>query len=158
MPHRGYKPKAIESPEKLWELFIEYKDWSALHPWKKKDFIRSGEDAGKIVDLTTDRPLTIWEFAAFCGLSYQGIKNYGEMAGREGYFEVYKRIMSEMTSQRISGGVAGAYNGNLVARIDGLKEHAEIEGKMEPLIFMTEDGKKLLELSQGKPDAGNQAS
>jgi hypothetical protein len=158
MSHGGYKPKSIESPEKLWQLFQEYKAWAFANPCVREDFIRSGELAGKKIELNIARPLTLWEFSSFVGLSYQGLRNYGEMAGRENYFDIYARIVSEMSGQRIAGGTAGIYNANLVARIDGLKEHSEIEGKIEPLVFLTEDGKKLLELSQGKPDAGNQAT
>ena len=122
-----WRPRKISSPEKLCEMFEEYKEWAKEHPWNKKDFVRSGPEAGKLIDLPTERPLTIWEFAAFIGMSYQGLKNYGEMEGYEDFFEVYKHIMTEMTSQRVSGGLAGAYNANLVARIDGIAEKSDVD-------------------------------
>jgi hypothetical protein len=120
-------PKKITSPEHLLELFEGYKEWAKANPWCKKDFIRSGEFAGQVVDLPTEHPLTEWGFAAFCKISYQGLRNYGEREGYEEFFDTYARIKTEMTSQRVSGGLSGAYNANLVARIDGITEKHEID-------------------------------
>lgn len=118
------RPRRFESPEDLLNAFYEYKEWASKTPWNKKDFIRSGEFAGQTVDLPTERPLTEWEFAIFCEMSRQGLMEY---AKRPEFSVIYSRIKDEMSAQRISGGLAGAYNANLVARIDGITEKQEIE-------------------------------
>jgi hypothetical protein len=127
------KEKTISSPEQLWDYFEKYKKWAHEHPWNKKDFIRSGENAGTIIDLPIDRPLTEWGFAVFLGISRRGLINYGNMKGYEPYFHTYARIKDEMSEQRISGGMSGIYNANLVARIDGIVEKSatEISGSLK---------------------------
>jgi hypothetical protein len=123
----NHRPRKIKSPRHLQELFDEYKAWASVNPWKKQDFIRSGESAGQIIELEIDRPLTEYEFAAYLGFSRQGLRNYGEAKGYENFFETYAKIQTEMTSQRVSGGLVNAYNANLVARIDGLVDKTAVE-------------------------------
>lgn len=120
------KPLRFETPDDLAIAFEEYKEWAAANPWLKQDFIRTGADAGSIVELRTERPLTEVEFAIFCGMSRVGLQEYGRDS-RPSYSCIYKRIKDEMSANRVSGGLVGAYNANLVARIDGLKEHSEID-------------------------------
>lgn len=124
MAHPGGRPLKIATPEDLWTLFEEYQTWANNNPWNKKEAIKSGERAGTIIDLPTDRPLTEWEFATFCNMSRSGLIEYSK---REQFSDIYSRIKDEMSAQRISGGIAGAYNGNLVARIDGIVEKSEID-------------------------------
>lgn len=121
------RPRGIKSPKHLLEQFENYKDWAKKNPWQKKDFIRSGEFAGQIVNLEIERPLTEWEFASFLKMSYRALTNYGSAEGYEDFFPIYAQIKTEMVANRISGGLIGAYNANLVARIDGLKEQTETE-------------------------------
>jgi hypothetical protein len=118
------RPLKIESPEELSRLFEEYKTWAHNNPWIKKDFIRSGPDAGQIIDLPTERPLTEVEFAVHCGMSRDGLREY---CSRDEFSYIYSRIKDEMSSQRISGGMTGAYNASLVARIDGLVDKQDVK-------------------------------
>jgi hypothetical protein len=122
MAHPGGRPRAFSSPEDLYSRFEEYKQWAEENPWLKKEAIKSGEMCGELVDIPTERPLTEWEFAAFLGLSYRALTNYGSAAEYEEFFPIFGKIKAEMAAQRISGGMTGAYNANLVARIDGLVE------------------------------------
>lgn len=117
------RPRHFESPEALMEAFEEYEIWAENNPWMKEDFVKSGPCAGDKVHLETSRPLTEVEFAVFCGMSLSGLKEYGS---RPEFSSIYHAIKDRMSAQRISGGLANAYNGNLVARIDGLTEKTEV--------------------------------
>lgn len=117
------RPLKIESPERLQELFDDYKKWASENPWIKKDFVKSGEFAGQLVDLPTERPLTEWGFAVFIGMSRDGLREY---AKREEFSYIYAHIKDEMTEQKISGGLTGAYNPMLVSRIEGLVEKTDV--------------------------------
>lgn len=117
------RPLRFKDPDMLLEAFEGYKAWASEHPWNKEDFIKSGEFAGTKVYLRTERPLTEVEFAVFCGMSLTGLKEYTDRAD---FSAIYHAIKNEMASQRISGGLSNAYNGNLVARIDGLTEKTEV--------------------------------
>lgn len=136
MAHPGGRPRKIESPERLEEFFIEYKVWASQNPWIKKDFIKSGEFAGQIVDLPTERPLTEWGFAVFIGISRKVLIEYGQ---RPEFRDTYARIKDEMTEQRVSGGLAGAFNANLVARIDGIAEKNDLAVTGRVIIDIEDD-------------------
>lgn len=124
MAHPGGRPRIFPTPDDLLNAFDEYKKWAHDHPWNKKEAIKSGEHAGTLIDLPTERPLTEVEFAVFCKMSISGLQEYGK---REKFSGIYTMIKNEMTAQRISGGLTGAYNASLVARIDGLTEKSEID-------------------------------
>ena len=47
--------KSIETPEKMWELFQEYRDWCKDNPYRVHDFV--GKD-GNSVERLKERPLT----------------------------------------------------------------------------------------------------
>jgi len=118
------RPRRFKTPGALRRAFEQYKEWAAANPWNKKEAIKSGDLAGTLIDLPTERPLTEWEFAVFCGMSRTGLIEYCK---RDDFSDIYKKIKDEMSAQRISGGMAGAYNANLVARIDGITEKSEID-------------------------------
>jgi hypothetical protein len=124
MAHPGGRPRRFSSPDELLEAFEEYKQWASEHPWNKKEAIKSGDMAGTLIDIPTEMPLTEWGFAAFCKTSRSTLIEYGN---REEFSYIYASIKDEMAAQRISGGMSGAYNANLVARIDGLTEKSEVD-------------------------------
>jgi len=121
--HPGGRPRKINSPEELFEMFQGYKIWAHENPWLREDFIKSGESAGQKVYLETERPLTEMGFAVHLEMSRDGLREY---AKREEYSYIYARIKDEMSEQKISGGLAGAYNPMLVSRIEGLVEKTDI--------------------------------
>jgi DNA-packaging protein gp3 len=126
MAHAGGRPRKFKSPEELEAAFAEYKVWAHANPWIKQDFVRAGPDAGTIVNLQIERALTEWEFAVFCGMSRVGLAEYCKEERPE-FSCIYQRIKDEMSAFRVSGGLANTFNANLVARIDGIKEHSEID-------------------------------
>lgn len=124
------KPRRFKTPLALWKAFLEYKGWAQENKWYKNEAVKSGQYAGSIIRVPHERALTEWEFASFCGMSYQGLRNYGEHEGYEQYFDIYGRIKTEMAAQRISGGLVGAFTPNLVARIDGIAEKQDIDANL----------------------------
>lgn len=140
------RPLVFKTPEELWDIYCEYKEWSKNNPLYKMHPLKDGT----IVPLPIDRPLTIWGFATFCGLSRQGLANYGEREDHSQFFGIYSRICNEMTSQRIEYGLTDMYNARLVARIDGIVEKRELDAKVTQ--------KEELDLSKLKPDQVKQLS
>lgn len=133
MTHPGGAPRKIESPKELYDLFEDYKRWVNGHPVYRNDFIRTGQNAGEIVQIPCNRPLTEWGFAAHIGMSRQGLINYGRAEGYEEYFDTYARIRTEMTDQVLVGAINELYNPNLVAKIEGIhdKTHIEHSGSLD---------------------------
>ena len=118
--------KAIETPEKLWELFEEYEKWAKNNPLRKHDFV--GKD-GDSVHRELERPLTIEGFSRFCykeGI-IADLKDY--FGNTDNRYEDFKSICSHIKgfirADQIEGGMAGIYNPSITQRLNGLVEKTE---------------------------------
>ena len=69
------KPKAIDSPQSLWELAIGYFTWCSENPWYKKEAIKSGDNAGQILEIPTERPFTLKGLATHIGITERGLRS-----------------------------------------------------------------------------------
>ena len=138
------RTKNFESPADLWAAFVEYKNNCDVTPWLKNDVIRSGEHAGQLLHIPTQRPYTRQGFADYIGMSWQGVANYGEKESHKEYFEVFTRITQAIDTQQLEGAMVGAFNANIVARVQGLSEKTNTD--------ITTQGDKII-LTIGKDDA-----
>ena len=133
------RPLNLDSPEQLWELACEYFERCDGAPWNRTDF--KGKDADE-VEIPTAAPY-IWsgfEDFLFEKIGITTLKDYrtasrktdeelGENYKRyRDYSEVITRVDAIMTGQKVSGALVGAYNSNLVARLEGLAEKTEEVG------------------------------
>ncbi len=128
------RPKSFDSPEQLWELACLYFERCDNTPWMKKDY--KGKDAIE-VDIPTTSPYLWTGFEDF--LFEKGIcksmKDYRtasrnpeyEQGRYKEFSEVVTRIDKIMTTQKVAGAAVGAYNSNLVARLEGLVDKTENE-------------------------------
>jgi hypothetical protein len=123
------RPRLLSSPEELWDLFERYIEWTKLNPVIKREL--SGR-TGEVVEIPIDRPLTIDGFLSFC---------WGRVGDIDAYFwnkdEKYSEfsaittyIRKQIRDNQISGGVAGLYNANLTARLNGLVEKTQTDLKI----------------------------
>lgn len=128
--------KAIESPQKLYDLFTEYKQWVVKNPYKWHDFV--GKDATEVWK-ERQRPLTWIGFEAYLaklGLLTQ-LTHY-EQNTHESYSEylpIIRVIKRECSQDLIEGAAAGVYQHNLVARLEGLTDKKEVDKKVTKLNF-----------------------
>lgn len=122
--------KAIESPDKLWDYFISYKDYVKSNPILVKDWV--GKD-GVEVYKEKERPLTI-----------EGFENYLEDKGIISHLSDYfantqdrysdftticSRIRRNVRADQIEGGMSGIYNPSITQRLNGLVDKKETEHK-----------------------------
>ena len=122
----------IESPELLFELFNEYREYTKSRPITVKDWV--GKDAVQ-VDREKERPLTI-----------EGFENYlfekGVIGDLSHYFantnNAYDRFLTICSHIRrivrqdhIEGGMVGIYNPSITQRLNNIVEKQEIENKGE---------------------------
>jgi len=120
------KPKRFKTPEDLWEEFCNYMEYCENNPWTKYESTKQG-----IVPVPVGKPLTFTGFASFVGLTTQGLMNYGEMEGREAYFEIYARIRDIIDNHQFEGAAVGVYNHSLIARRLGLVDKTDNTTKIE---------------------------
>lgn len=122
------KHKYIETPEKMYELFTDYKDFVKTNPIKVQDFV--GKDAEEVYR-KKERPLTMIGFLNY--LDYEGIisdaTDYFE--NKEDRYSDYVRICSrikrEIQEDQIGGGMVGIYNPSITQRLNNLTERIESE-------------------------------
>jgi hypothetical protein len=128
------KHKYIETPEKMWELFEQYKAQTKSNPILVQDFV--GKD-GEEVYRRKERPLTIDGFECWCydndiisDLSKYFANtdnNYAE------YCAICSRIRKAVRTDQIEGGMSGIYNPSITQRLNGLTDKSEMTVKEMPL-------------------------
>ncbi len=127
------KPKYIETPERMWELFTLYKKEVKENPIKVKDWV--GKD-GDTVYREKEKPLTMVGFECFVcdntDITYPDLTDYFENKDNrfENYLPITSRIRAEIKNDQLSGGMTMIYSQNLTARLNGLvdKKETEIKG------------------------------
>lgn len=127
--------KRIESPEKLWGYFEEYKDYVKSRPILVKDWV--GKDGNEVYK-EKERPLTIESFENY--LEDKGIIShlsdyFANTQDRYSDFTtICSRIRRNVRADQIEGGMTGIYNPSITQRLNGLVEKTEVkEIKEQPL-------------------------
>lgn len=129
------KNKYIESPDKMWSLFVDYKAHVKSNPTIVKDWV--GKDADTVYR-EKERPLTMVGFECFVcdntNISYPDLTNYFDKNNEsfKDYIPISSRILAEIKNDQMSGGMTMIYSQNLTARINGLvdKKETEIKGTL----------------------------
>lgn len=122
------KRKYIETPEKLWEYFQEYKKETKSKPFLIKDWV--GKDAFN-VQREKERPLTIeglecWLFEKdIIGDLGDYFSNKNEKYTE--YSTICHAIKKAVRQDQIEGGMAGMYNPSITQRLNGLVEKTQTE-------------------------------
>ena len=133
------KPKAIKTPQKLWDLACEYFQSVDENPGFKKDFIKGGESAGTIVDIETMRPYT-WEGLEDFLFQKGIITNLDDYRqNTDGRYQEYagtiRAIGKVIFNRNFSGAAMNFLNSNLIARQLGLAEKTQIKVTEEQPLF-----------------------
>lgn len=138
------RPKAIESPEFLFELFKAYRIETKSNPFKIKDWI--GKDVYEIYR-EKEKPLTMEGFKAYC--FEKGIISYlGDyFCNKEGRYtefaDICRAIKNIIRQDQIEGGMANIYNSSITQRLNGLTDKQQIESRIEKPLFSDIDYTKL---------------
>lgn len=139
--------KYIESPERMWGLFEEYKETVKGNPFKKVEqrkgstILAKGFDGDlppETVELPLQRPLTMEGFQNY-------LDNQDVITDVTDYFEnkdnryadfirICKRIRREIRQDQIEGGMAGIYNPSITQRLNGLVEKVQENGTKRVII------------------------
>lgn len=135
------KHKYIESPDKLWEHFTNYRKEVKSNPILVEDYV--GKDADR-VDRKKERALTMTGFSAW--LFEQGIiaNIWHYFTNPDGvydeYIDICRACKESIKADQLNGGLAGIYNPSITQRLNNLSEKVEevrSEGKLPD--WMTPD-------------------
>jgi hypothetical protein len=128
--------KYIETPEKLWDLFTQYKNEVKKNPRKKMVF--GGKDFSSDFELL-ERPLTLEGFENYCADLdiIQDLSQY--FANTENRYTDYQticsRIRKTIRQDQIEGGMVGQYNSSITQRLNGLVDKSQVDVKTEQPLF-----------------------
>ena len=118
------RPRNLDSPEQLKELFDTYKSEVKANPRIKSVF--GGKEFEERAE-PLERPLTMEGFELFCydevGLVEQYFKNVDKRY--EEFIPICSRIRKAIRQDQIEGGMVGQYNPSITQRLNGLTERVE---------------------------------
>lgn len=129
------KPKYIETPERLWELFLAYKKEVKSNPIIIKDWV--GKDAEEVYR-EREKPLTMVGFECFVldhtEITYPDLTHYFENKDNRysEFVPISSRIKSEIKNDQVTGGMTMIYSQNLTARLNNLVEKTEDVTPQQP--------------------------
>ena len=142
------KPKLIETPEKLWDIFKEYKEYIITNPRTIEKALQSGKIATEKLRV----PLTMEGFELFVfekGLNSELSHYFSNKDNRySDYVAICSRIKKAIRNDQIEGGMVGQYNPSITQRLNNLTEKTDI----------TTDGKGINEIKVNiiKPNNTNE--
>lgn len=130
------KHKYIESPEKMWEYFIAYRDEAKSKPRKKMVFV--GKDGNKEYELL-EVPLTMEGFELWC-YEKEIINDLSDYFGNKNqkyteFSDICTRIKKAIRKDQIEGGMVGQYNPSITQRLNGLVEKVQQDISVEQPLF-----------------------
>jgi hypothetical protein len=128
--------KYIETPEKLWDLFTQYKNEVKKNPRKKMVF--GGKDFSSDFELL-ERPLTLEGFENHCA-DLDIIQDLGHYFANTDnryadYCTICSRIRKTIRQDQIEGGMVGQYNSSITQRLNGLVDKSQVDVKTEQPLF-----------------------
>ena len=131
MAKRG-RPRNLDSPEQLYELFIRYKEDVKANPRIKSVF--GGKEFEERAE-PLERPLTLEGFELFCWDEVGQVEQYFKNIDKryEEYIPICSRIRKEIREDQITGGMVGQYNASITQRLNNLKEQIEQTNIDQPL-------------------------
>ncbi len=136
--------KNIETPERMWELFCNYRDELRANPIliveQRKGTVvlgKKGESVDPIIELPTRRPLTMEGFQNYLDDQeiISDVTDYFENKGERyvDYVRICQRIKRTIRQDQIEGGMAGIYNPSITQRLNNLVEKTENRNIEQPL-------------------------
>ena len=130
------KHKYIETPQKMWEYFMAYKEQVKSNPILKHDFVGG---AGKEIQRKLEKPLTMEGFNNY--LFMNGIcdnaKHYFANSDNkyDDYLTICSHIREIIRQDQIEGGMSGIYNPSITQRLNNLVEKKETKVHVEQPFF-----------------------
>jgi len=123
------------TPEELEAYFEQYKEWVEENPILVQDYV--GKD-GTEVNRKKNRPLTFDGFEIWLRKNSkikccQHILDNVKSAYND-FIDVSRYIKASVKADQIEGGMAGIYNPNITARLNGLTEKIQEDGSKEVTI------------------------
>lgn len=144
---RKGRPPHFKTPQDLWRAATDYFKWADDNPIEVSKKIASGskkkgsktETKSDHVNTTNRTPYSLHSFQAHAGIS-----NWAEFKNKDCYKTdefviVIRAIENTIAGMQIDGAIAGVYNNNIVARLNGLADKTDVtsNGKQVNNVIVT---------------------
>jgi hypothetical protein len=119
------RPRKIESPDNLMEMFQSYKSYVKENPRYK--YVMN-QRSGDMMAEPLECPLSIDGFEVYCYNKFQcTVSHYMDNSNKayNDFCAISAHIKKEIRQDQIAGGMVGQYNASLTARLNGLTEKVE---------------------------------
>lgn len=116
------------------ELAEEYINWCANNPKIQKDFIRSGQEAGKIINIEKERTPTIKGFCAYIGIDTTTFENYCKEDYNKDNFRSFIHVRDIFESELQDSALSGNANATFAAMILGLRQRTDMTSNGETVV------------------------
>lgn len=122
----GGRPRVFETPDDMVNMAIEYFEWCDDNPLPEQKVFHS---QGVITKTTYyhPRPYNFSGLFSYCNISNSSWVDY---KNRSEFSKAVEFITESIKDQKLSGGLAGYYNANLVARDLGLRDAQDVDQKV----------------------------
>ena len=138
--HKKHGRDFAYTPETLWEEALKYLEFMDKSVWNKIEPVKSGDNAGMLIEVPTRTPLTQETFCLFADITDDTFRNYISNEGNyKGFFEVATRIRKIIEANQLEGATVGAYNPSIIARKLGLTDKSEVKVVEEQRLFSDKD-------------------
>ncbi|MCT4330948.1 hypothetical protein HZP13_14610 [Elizabethkingia anophelis] len=150
------KNKYIETPEKMWEYFAQYRDEVKGNPIniieQRKSSVNfkvySGADVESIKEEIEEATNPVVKLPAQRPLTFEGFQNWLDdndiisdvtdyFENKENRYSEYIRICSRVKrvirQDQIEGGMVGIYNPSITARLNSLSDSTDVTSKGEKI-------------------------
>lgn len=147
------RPAHYKRPEELWEDFTRYRKWVAENPIQV--YLDKDEYSDEISDEKVGtpqrpgasrrherkssrkrsnhrrRPLTLYSFCAFAGIpKWTDFK--ASYRNKPDFSAVIARVENDVAADQVEGATAHIYDPNIVSRLNGLREHVDLDTTVRP--------------------------
>jgi hypothetical protein len=124
MKNKVGRPRNLDSPEQLSELFDKYKADVKANPRIKSVF--GGKEFEERAE-PLERPLTLEGFELFCFDQVGCVEDYFRNKDKryDEFSAICTRIRKAIRQDQIEGGMVGQYNPSITQRLNGLTEKVE---------------------------------
>lgn len=138
--------KLIEDAQAFWDIAAEYFQWADENPLHKYELIKSGDLAGRLIEVPLGRPYTWKGLNAFVRM--KGIMNnvdhyiHNTNGRYDDFVEVVAYVRNIIEDQKFSGAAVNVFNANIIAKDLGLAEKRsyEVSGEFnKPIIEWSEE-------------------
>lgn len=125
---RKGRPRVIKTANELWQCFCDYIEWNNEQAvnYCKTDFIKAGQQAGRLIDVPQIPMLQIETFCDFIGVTDETLLNYAKRQGNEDLFGIVTRIKAKIADDQIKRASLDLVNPNIVAMINNMKQRQDV--------------------------------